>query len=100
MDTAVSGNMIEQLFHNCEKWPKSKSILVMDDAFFHYSEWVEPMFSNAGVKLVYLPPYSPDLNPIEEFFAELKNLIVNNIWILYSTLSSEAIYQTSKLERK
>jgi hypothetical protein len=27
------------------------------------------------VKLVYLPPYSPDLNPIEEFFAELKSFI-------------------------
>lgn len=25
-----------------------------------------------GVRLIYLPPYSPDLNPIEEFFAELK----------------------------
>jgi hypothetical protein len=29
----------------------------------------------AGVKLVYLAPYSPDLNPIEEFFAELKSFI-------------------------
>jgi transposase len=27
------------------------------------------------VKLIYLPPYSPDLNPIEEFFAELKAFI-------------------------
>lgn len=27
------------------------------------------------MKLVYLPPYSPDLNPIEEFFAELKAFI-------------------------
>jgi transposase len=32
----------------------------------------------AGVKLVYLPPYSPDLNPIEEFFAELKAFIKRN----------------------
>jgi transposase len=29
----------------------------------------------AGVKLLYLPPYSPDLNPIEEFFAVLKAFI-------------------------
>jgi transposase len=33
------------------------------------------MCSDAGVKLLYLPPYSPDLNPIEEFFAELKAFI-------------------------
>jgi transposase len=33
------------------------------------------MCLDAGVKLLYLPPYSPDLNPIEEFFAELKAFI-------------------------
>jgi len=33
------------------------------------------MCRDASVKLVYLPPYSPDLNPIEEFFAELKAFI-------------------------
>ena len=30
------------------------------------------------MKLLYLPPYSPDLNPIEEFFAELKAFIKRN----------------------
>jgi transposase len=33
------------------------------------------MRSDAGVKLMYLPPYSPDLNLIEEFVAELKAFI-------------------------
>ena len=33
------------------------------------------MCRDAGVKLIYLPPYSPDFNPIEEFFAELKAFI-------------------------
>ena len=47
----------------------------MDNASFHHSEQTEQMCSEAGVKLVYLPPYSPDLNPIEEFFAELKAFI-------------------------
>lgn len=36
------------------------------------------MCVDAGVKLVYLPPYSPDLNPIEEFFAEFKGFIRRN----------------------
>ena len=40
------------------------------------------MCYEAGVKLVYLPPYSPDLNPIEEFFAELKAFIRRN-WQVY-----------------
>lgn len=40
------------------------------------------MCSDIGVKLVYLPLYSPHLNPIEEFFAELKAFIKRN-WQLY-----------------
>lgn len=36
------------------------------------------MYIEAGVKLVYLPPYSPDLNPIEEFFSKLKVYIRRN----------------------
>ena len=47
----------------------------MDNASFHHTERVKELCSDAGVKLVYLPPYSPDLNPIEEFFAELKGFI-------------------------
>jgi transposase len=34
------------------------------------------------VKVVYLPPYSPDLNPIEEFFAKLKSFIKRD-WNYY-----------------
>lgn len=40
------------------------------------------MCADTGVKLVYLPPYSPGLNPIEEFFAELENFIKRN-WSRY-----------------
>ncbi|KAF5611240.1 hypothetical protein F25303_14499, partial [Fusarium sp. NRRL 25303] len=47
----------------------------MDNASFHHNDELEPMCAEAGVKLLYLPPYSPDFNPIEEYFAELKNFI-------------------------
>jgi transposase len=40
------------------------------------------MCDDKGVKLMYLPPYSPDLNPIEEFFAKLKAFIRRH-WDLY-----------------
>jgi len=36
------------------------------------------MCDEAGVQLKYLPPYSPDFNPIEEAFAELKAWIKRN----------------------
>lgn len=54
----------------------------MDNASFHHSDRIKELCSEAGVKLLYLPPYSPDLNPIEEFFSELKSYIKRN-WKLY-----------------
>lgn len=47
----------------------------MDNASFHHSERFEGLCSEAGVKLVYLPLYSPDLNSIEEFFTKVKAII-------------------------
>ena len=54
----------------------------MDNASFHHSENIAQLCVDAGVKSVCLPPYSPDLNPIEEFFAELKAFIKRN-WKCY-----------------
>jgi transposase len=47
----------------------------MDNASFYYSEQIGQMCFNIGVKLVYLPPYLPDLNLIKEFFAKLTLLL-------------------------
>ena len=57
-------------------------MLVMDNASFHRSERIQQMCDAAGVKLLYLPPYSPDLNPVEEYFAELKAFVKKN-WSQY-----------------
>ncbi len=54
--------------------PESKPgmVLVMDNASFHKSPRITELFTGAGVNLVFLPPYSPDLNPIEQFWAKMK----------------------------
>ena len=77
-DAAMFEDFVDQLLQHCGKWPEPKSVLVMDNASFHHSERITQMCVDAGVKLLYLPPYSPDLNPIEEFFAELKGFIKRN----------------------
>jgi transposase len=74
-DSALFKDFIEQLLLSCGRWPQEKSVLIMDNASFHHNDELEPMCAEAGVELVYLPPYSPDFNPIEEYFAELKNFI-------------------------
>lgn len=68
-------DFIQQLLHHCGKWPEPKSVLVMDNASWHHKGRLEQLCANAGVKLLFLPPYSPDFNPIEEFFSELKAYI-------------------------
>ena len=63
------------LLPRCNRFPAERSVVVMDNASFHYSERMRALFDAFGVKLVYLPAYSPDLNPIEGFFGELKAFI-------------------------
>jgi transposase len=77
-DAAVFEDFIDQLLRHCGRWPEPKSVLVMDNASFHHSDRIEEMCTEAGVKLVYLPPYPPDLNPIEEFFSQLRAFIIWN----------------------
>jgi transposase len=74
-DSAVFGDYIKQLLQYCGRWPEPNLVLVMDNASFYHTERIMQMCADAGVKLMYLPSYLPDLNPIEEFFAELKAFI-------------------------
>lgn len=50
-------------------------IVVMDNLSAHKVPGVRQAIQAAGAKLLYLPPYSPDFNPIEQLFAKLKALL-------------------------
>lgn len=50
-------------------------VVVMDNLAAHKHGAVRDMIEAAGAELCYLPPYSPDLNPIENAFAKLKALL-------------------------
>lgn len=50
-------------------------IVVMDNLGSHKSEAVRDAIGSKGAKRLFLPPYSPDLNPIEQMFAKLKSLL-------------------------
>jgi transposase len=50
-------------------------IVVMDNLSSHKVKGVREAVEAVGATLRYLPPYSPDLNPIEQFFAKLKSLL-------------------------
>lgn len=50
-------------------------IVIMDNLGSHKGPAVRRAIRAAGAKLFFLPPYSPDLNPIEQVFAKLKTLL-------------------------
>ena len=60
---------------------KPGQVVVMDNATFHKSEKTKQLIENAGCTLLFLPPYSPDLNPIEIFWdnfkAKIRSIIHN-----------------------
>ena len=50
-------------------------VVVMDNLSSHKVNGVRERIEAAGARLLYLPPYSPDLNPIEKAWAKLKQLL-------------------------
>jgi len=54
---------------------KSDDVVVMDNLAAHKVAGVEAAIRATGASVLYLPPYSPDLNPIEQAFSKLKALL-------------------------
>ena len=50
-------------------------VVIMDNLGSHKGHAIRRAIRAAGAKLFFLPPYSPDLNPIEQLFAKLKHLM-------------------------
>jgi transposase len=66
------------------------STIIMDNASFHRKSQLQELAINANVDLIFLPPYSPDYNPIEKLWANLKRWLRDNL-SRFTTLEA-AIY--------
>ena len=54
---------------------KAGDVVILDNLGSHKGRAVRQAIRSVGAKLLFLPPYSPDLNPIEQAFAKLKTLL-------------------------
>lgn len=54
---------------------RAGQVVVMDNLSAHKGQRVRELIEEQGCELLHLPPYSPDLNPIEEAFAKIKALL-------------------------
>lgn len=62
----------EVVLPRCNPFPRPKSVIIIDNCSIHMNARIEELYNKYGVKVLYLPPYSPDYNPIKEFFSVLK----------------------------
>ena len=77
-------------------------VVVMDNLSSHKGPHVEDIIQAAGARLLFLPPYSPDFNPIEQVFAKLKALLrqaaersVEGLWTTIGKLLDAFTHQNA-----
>jgi transposase len=66
-----------------------RSVLVMDNASIHHLDRVHDIITGVGAKLCFLPPYSPDLMPLEKVFSKVKYVLKANDNAYLSTVNPE-----------
>jgi len=69
IDTEVFNTWVQKIF--IPDLPEN-SVVIMDNAAFHKSQKTRDLIINNGHNIEFLPPYSPDLNPIENKWAQAK----------------------------
>jgi transposase len=77
---AIEGSTTKEVFeayieHFLDPALKSGQVVAVDNLSAHKGERVRRLIENRGCTLLYLPPYSPDLNPIEEAYSKVKQLL-------------------------
>jgi transposase len=55
-----------------DKLPETITTLVMDNISFHKSKFVKDLVNEKNINILFIPPYSPQYDPIEEVFAQIK----------------------------
>ena len=76
VDGAINGDVFEAFVEHVLV-PKLRpgDVVVMDNLSSHKRAHTRKLIESTGAELVFLPPYSPDLNPIEMIFSKVKNLL-------------------------
>jgi transposase len=75
----------EDLLPHCNAYPGPNSVIIMDNASSHCNPAVEEAILAKGCQVRYLPPYSPDLNPIELSWSVLKAWVRRHFHELWPT---------------
>jgi transposase len=81
----IDADAIIDFFKELENNPSEKIYVVLDNARAHRNKKLEAYLENSKISLVYLPPYSPNLNPIERLWKIMRQTVCYNRY--YSSCS-------------
>ena len=70
-----------------------RSVVLMNNASIHHLEQVEEIITGVGARLHFLPPYSPDLMPLEEVFAKIKRHLTEHDTLFYIPLVDKPLIE-------
>lgn len=88
----TTGTFTRQRFHDAfianilphlNPWPMQNSIVIIDNAKIHMYKELEEAIASRGAIIFYLPPYSPQINPIETAFSLLKRYIQKHAYLAF-----------------
>ena len=65
-----------------EQYPDGKTVMILDNARIHHAKLLQGFLeeNKERLELVFLPPYSPNLNKIEELWGWMKDSVINNVF--------------------
>jgi transposase len=93
----TTNQIIVASFFHADVYPiiPEGSAIIMDNARHHHGwvqQFLEDLFSTKNVEIIYLPPYSPDLSPVENFFGLVKFFLKDDR-VVYQNNRVQAIFE-------
>lgn len=82
---------MEPVMDILDKYDKKVFFIVMDNCRIHHSRFVMDAINKRGYKPLFMPPYSPFLNPIEEYWSKIKKNVRRNLLGKADTLTPRIV---------
>ena len=95
VDCSIFLEFVNKLWCFIENWCHSKAdkcLFILDNATIHRSRKVINFWKNKSILIAFIPPYTPELAPIEKYFSFLKNVI------LRKTVGERISWQSARAE--
>lgn len=92
---------VSKTLDEMDKFPEMTNFyIVMDNAPIHTSHEITRMIEARGYRAIYLPPYSPELNPVENFWSSLKGTVKRGIFADTEDLKTRIAEASKSISRK